>query len=102
MPLLDHFRPPLYPRRHSGSFLSNWATRIADAIAALLPLEFQVEEHTHAGPGFEIDVAAFEEQPSLGPGARSGGRVGTRHANGACLRSSASGSYYARIFPRDI
>src|SRR4051812_4673178 len=56
MPLLDHFRPPLFPNHHCDSFHSNWATRIADAIAPLLPAEFQVEEHTHAGVGFEIDV----------------------------------------------
>jgi hypothetical protein len=60
MPLLDHFHPPLYPYHHWESFHSNWATRLADAIAAVLPPEFQVEEHTHAGTGFEIDVAAFE------------------------------------------
>lgn len=62
MPLLDHFQPPLYPHHHWESFHSNWATRIADGIAAVLPPEFQVEEHTHAGVGFEIDVAAFQEQ----------------------------------------
>src|ERR1700729_4328007 len=56
MPLLDHFQPPLYPHHHWESFHSNWATRIADGIAAVLPPEFQVEEHTHA-VGFEIDVA---------------------------------------------
>src|SRR5438034_4666018 len=60
MPLSDHFQPPLYPHHHWESFHSNWATRIADGIAALLPPEFQVEEHTHAGPGFEIDVATYE------------------------------------------
>src|SRR5260370_38161926 len=60
MPLLDHFHPPLFPHHHWESFHSNWATRIADGIAALLPPEFQVEEHTHAGTAFEIDVAAFE------------------------------------------
>lgn len=61
MPLLDHFHPPLYPNHHWESFHSNWATRIADGIAAVLPDEFQVEEHIHAGPEFEIDVATFEE-----------------------------------------
>lgn len=60
MPLFDHFRPPLYPHHHWESFHSNWATRIADVITAVLPPGFQVEEHTHAGPGFEIDVAAYE------------------------------------------
>ena len=60
MPLFDHFHPPLYPHHHWESFHSNWATRIADRIAVDLPPEFQVEEHTHAGVGFEIDVAAYE------------------------------------------
>src|SRR6266852_1265743 len=64
MPLFDHFHPPLYPNHHWESFHSNWATRIADGIAAVLPPEFQVEEHTHAGVGFEIDVAACQEQSS--------------------------------------
>src|SRR5205814_10117473 len=60
MPLFDHFHPPLYPHHHWESFHSNWATRLADGIAALLPADYQVEEHTHAGVGFEIDVAAYE------------------------------------------
>jgi hypothetical protein len=64
MPLFDHFHPPLYPHHHWESFHSNWATRIADGIAAVLPPEFQVEEHTHAGPGFEIDVATYEREAS--------------------------------------
>jgi Protein of unknown function (DUF4058) len=51
MPLLDHFQPPLYPHHHWESFHSNWATRIADGIAALLPADFQVEEHTHGQDG---------------------------------------------------
>src|SRR3954451_21844053 len=65
MPLFDHFHPPLSPHHHWESFHSNWATRIADGIAALLPPEFQVEEHTHAGPGFEIDVATLEHDGSV-------------------------------------
>lgn len=65
MPLLDHFHPPLYPHHHWESFHSNWATRIADGIAVLLPPDFQVEEHTHAGVGFEIDVAAYQRDASV-------------------------------------
>jgi hypothetical protein len=64
MPLFDHFQPPLYPHHHWESFHSNWATRIADGIAALLPTDFQVEEHTHGGVGFEIDVATFQSASS--------------------------------------
>src|SRR5580692_3027017 len=77
MPLLDHFQPPLYPHHHWESFLSNWATRIADGIAAVLPADFQVEEHTHAGVGFEIDVAACQSQMSTGDNATAGPALAT-------------------------
>src|ERR1019366_5193837 len=77
MPLFDHFHPPLYPHHHWESFHSNWATRIADGIAAVLPAEFQVEEHTHAGVGFEIDVATFEGGTSREEIASSGPALAT-------------------------
>lgn len=82
MPLFDHFHPPLYPYHHWESFHSNWATRIADGIALVLPPEFQVEEHTHAGPGFEIDVAAYEGElsPADKAGAAAGSALATRAA----------------------
>jgi hypothetical protein len=80
MPLFDHFRPPLYPHHHWESFHSNWATRIADGIAAVLPPEFQVEEHTHAGPGFEIDVATYEGEALPHDGASAGLALATRAA----------------------
>src|SRR5205809_6882676 len=80
MPLFDHFHPPLYPHHHWESFHSNWATRIADGIAAVLPPEFQVEEHTHAGPGFEIDVAAYEGEMSPQDSAPASPALATRAA----------------------
>jgi hypothetical protein len=77
MPLFDHFHPPLYPHHHWESFHSNWATRIADGIAPLLPPEFQVEEHTHAGPGFEIDVATYEGETPAQASAAAGPALAT-------------------------
>src|SRR5262245_11458392 len=77
MPLFDHFHPPLYPHHHWESFHSNWATRIADGIAALLPEGFQVEEHTHGGVGFEIDVATFERPTSTSHSMPSGPMLAT-------------------------
>ena len=57
MALRDHFQPP----SHGESFLSSWATRIADALNdRWLPREYLAEEHTHAGTQLEIDVATFE------------------------------------------
>src|SRR6476660_9646873 len=77
MPLLDHFQPPLYPHHHWESFHSNWATRIADGIAALLPADFQVEEHTHAGVGFEIDVAAYQGDAATANGTATDASIST-------------------------
>jgi hypothetical protein len=77
MPLFDHFQPPLYPHHHWESFHSNWATRIADTIAAVLPADFQVEEHTHGGVGFEIDVATFRTETSPGDVAVAGAALAT-------------------------
>src|SRR4051812_2120258 len=80
MPLFDHFHPPLHPHHHWESFHSNWATRIADEVAAVLPPGFQVEEHTHAGPGFEIDVATFEEETPPEGSTATGPALATRSA----------------------
>lgn len=78
MPLFDHFHPPLFPHHHWESFHSNWATRIADGIAVLLPPDFQVEEHTHAGPGFEIDVATYEAKSTPDDSSAAGPALATR------------------------
>jgi Protein of unknown function (DUF4058) len=66
MPLLDHFRPPLAPRRHWESFHVNWAGAIADALnESLLPDGYFAEEHAQLGPTLEIDVATFTDpEPS--------------------------------------
>src|SRR5262245_33244764 len=81
MPLLDHFHPPLHPRHGWESFHSNWATKIADDLSARMPPDFQVEEQTHVGPAFEIDVATFEEEtPSTRP-TRAGTKLATRLAS---------------------
>jgi hypothetical protein len=64
MPLLDHFRPPLHPRRHWESFHVNWAGAIADDLnERLLPEGYFAEEHAQV----EIDVATFAE--GAGPAA---------------------------------
>src|SRR5438093_3975394 len=62
MPLLDHFHPPLVPRRHWESFHVNWAGAMADALnERLLPDGYFAEEHAQLGARVEIDVATFEE-----------------------------------------
>jgi hypothetical protein len=71
MPLLDHFHPPLYPQHHWQSFHANWATRLADAIQAQLPPEFQVEENS-PGASLEIDVATYEKEDAPSGVTRNG------------------------------
>jgi hypothetical protein len=62
MPLLDHFRPPLFPKRHWESFHVAWASVIADSLNNdLLPEGYFAEEHAHAGARIEIDVATFQD-----------------------------------------
>lgn len=67
MPLLDHFRPPLYPRRHWESFHVAWAGVIADQLnTELLPDGYFAEEHAHAGARIEIDVATYRDDETSG------------------------------------
>jgi hypothetical protein len=68
MPLLDHFRPPLFPRRHRESFHTAWAGSIADVLnEQLLPEGYFAEEHTHLGPRVEIDITTFDDQQVWSP-----------------------------------
>jgi hypothetical protein len=72
LPLLDHFHPPLAPRRHWESFHVNWAGAIADALnESLLPEGYFAEEHAQLGTRVEIDVATFSDSGSSGR--RAGG-----------------------------
>jgi Protein of unknown function (DUF4058) len=69
MPLLDHFHPPLAPRRHWESFHVNWAGAIADALnESLLPEGYFAEEHAQLGARVEIDVATFADSEPSGRG----------------------------------
>jgi hypothetical protein len=68
MPVLDHFRPPVFPRHRWESFHSNWATRIADALNDVLPEDFLAVEYTHSANNLEIDVATYEAGPSTSEG----------------------------------
>jgi hypothetical protein len=74
MPLLDHFRPPLFPHRHWESFHVTWAGVIAATLnEELLPDGFFAEEHVHAGARVEIDVATYQESDSANTNSGPGG-----------------------------
>ena len=62
MPLLDHFRPPLYPVRHWESFHARWSGAIADSLNAnLLPKGYFAEIQVHVGSRVEVDIAALRD-----------------------------------------
>ncbi|HXG11675.1 MAG TPA: DUF4058 family protein [Gemmataceae bacterium] len=77
MPLLDHVHAPFSLEHHWESFHSNWATRIADALSDCLPPEFIAEEHAHAGPNLEIDVATYERTSGRPDALPNGPQVAT-------------------------
>ncbi len=74
MPILDHFRPPLYPVHSWESFHMRWAGVIADTLDRTLPPRFFAEVHTHLGTHVSSDVAEFEQTAEhLQAGNGSGG-----------------------------
>ena len=63
MPLLDHFHPPLHPRRRWDSFFVTWAGTIADALNdALLPAGFFAEEYARIGSILASDDVAQTDE----------------------------------------
>jgi hypothetical protein len=66
MPLLDHFRPPLSSRRHWHSFHNSWATYLAADLNRQLPAGYFAEANVQFG--IEIDVVAYAEAGTPGPG----------------------------------
>ncbi len=65
MPLLDHFRAPIYPRHDWESFHARWAVALSDMLNGLLPPRYLAEVQIHIGRQVEADVAEFELTPSI-------------------------------------
>ena len=65
MPLLDHFHPPLFGTRHWESFHARWASALADRLDQdLLPQGYFAEVQVHVGGRIEVDIGAFDLDPS--------------------------------------
>jgi hypothetical protein len=79
MPLLDHFRPPLYPLRRWESFHGQWAASLAGQLNHVLPSpRYFSQIQRHLGTQIEADVAEFENrlyEPFAGNGSSGGSAV---------------------------
>src|SRR5438132_7069257 len=62
MPLLDHFHPPLFGRRHWEAFHGWWAAAMAASLNERLPEDYFAEFQVTLGARVEVDVATFTEQ----------------------------------------
>jgi Protein of unknown function (DUF4058) len=62
MPLLDHFHPPLFGRRHWESFHGWWAAEIASNLNVQLPKDYFAEFQVTLGTRIEVDVATLSER----------------------------------------
>jgi hypothetical protein len=56
MPLRDHFRPPLFPRRSWEDFHAGWTVMLRTDLNRHLPTGFFAEAQTHLGPIVEMDA----------------------------------------------
>ena len=66
MPLLDHFRRPIYPLHDWEAFHGRWAVAFSDLLNSLLPPErYLAEAQIHVGRHIEADVAEFELPPTV-------------------------------------
>jgi hypothetical protein len=72
MPLQDHFRPPIHPRRSWESLHAMWSACMTEDLNARLPAGYYADVQTHNGR-IEIDVATYEEQAPPAPTDEAGG-----------------------------
>jgi hypothetical protein len=77
MPLRDHFRPPLYNRRHWQAFHGAWPTVIVMALNRKLPRRYVAEPHVQLAGSAEIDIGTFDEEDAALSGPGSGPERGT-------------------------
>lgn len=100
MPLLDHFRPPVYPRHRWESFHSNWATRLADALNEVLPKDFLAEEYTHSADNLEIDVATYETDPGVSDNGRAAVLTWRPTAPAVVMPATFPDNFEVKVFGR--
>jgi hypothetical protein len=75
MPLLDHFRAPLFPLHPWESFHGVWSSAILESLNLLLPPRYFAAMQVHLGTRVEADVAEFECEQAARESANGAGGV---------------------------
>ena len=66
MPLLDHFRPPIFNKGSWEGFHGMWPALMVMDLCKSLPEQYTAEPRVHLGKNFEVDVCTFDNQEDLG------------------------------------
>lgn len=61
MPLLDHFRPPIFNKGSWEGFHGGWPMAMVMDLCKSLPEQYTAEPRVHLGKNFEVDVYTFDD-----------------------------------------
>ncbi len=105
MPLLDHFHPPLFGRRHWEGFHNQWAADLAATLNEhLLPPEYFAEFQVTLGTRIEVDVATLTDAATSQPPRPNGAvtavatRVWTPPAPTAVIPTAFPDDFEVQVF----
>jgi len=73
MPLLDHFRPPIFNKGSWEGFHGGWPMAMVMDLCKSLPEQYTAEPRVHLGKNFEVDVCTFDTQEELSAGSNENG-----------------------------
>lgn len=73
MPLLDHFRPPIFNKGSWEGFHGGWPMMIVMDLCKSLPEQYTAEPRVHLGKNFEVDVCTFDVEEESALAATSNG-----------------------------
>ena len=60
MPLLDHFRPPIFNKGSWEGFHGGWPMTMLMDLCKSLPEQYTAEAHVHLGKNFEVHICTFD------------------------------------------
>lgn len=60
MPLLDHFRPPIFNKGSWEGFHGGWPMTMVMDLCKSLPEQYIAEPRVHLGKNFEVDICTFD------------------------------------------